>query len=327
MSIDWTRFAELIRQHQRFLLTSHIRPDCDALGSELGMAALLEALGKEVLIVNGQSSPANLAFIDPDRRIKAIQFDVQPSELGRFDAWMILDTSAWAQLGPMADLIRNSKAKKIVLDHHVGEDDLGAEFFKDSTAEATGRLVYEAAQKLKVKLTPAIAQVLLAAIATDTGWFRFSSITSLTYRVAAELIDAGAQPTKLYQEIYERDTLGRARLRGLVLCRMQLELNGRLAHTWIVQRDFAETGATPGDTEDLINQLMSVQGVEAALIFVETIQGAIKISFRSKGALDCNELARTFGGGGHKAAAGATLPAPLEAARASVVAAATKRMA
>src|SRR6186713_1833535 len=137
MTINWPRFAEIIRAHQRFLLVSHIRPDCDALGSELGMAAILEAIGKQVRIVNGQATPPNLAFIDPQKRIGVIGQSVQPAELADIDALMILDTSAWAQLGPMSDFIRAFGGKKIVVDHHVSADDLSAQQFKDTAAEAT----------------------------------------------------------------------------------------------------------------------------------------------------------------------------------------------
>ena len=192
MSINWPRFVEVIKAHQQFLLVSHIRPDCDALGSELGMAAMLDKLGKRVRIVNGQATPPNYQFIDPHRRIKAINVDVQPAELADVEVLMVLDTSAWAQLGPMGEVIKATKAKKIVLDHHVSSDDLGAEQFKNVEAEATGRLVLEAAQHLGVKLSPEIATPLFAAIATDTGWYRFGSTRGDTFRAAGALVDAGA---------------------------------------------------------------------------------------------------------------------------------------
>ena len=170
MTINWSAFVDLVNSHERFLLTSHIRPDGDALGSELGMAGVLETLGKQAMIVNGQATPASLAFIDPDRRIAVLGQDVQIDQLDAIEVVMVLDTSAWAQLGPMADVLRTTKAKKLVLDHHVSEDDLGAETFKNPWAEATGRLVAEAAEQLGVALTPAIATPLFVAIATDTGW-------------------------------------------------------------------------------------------------------------------------------------------------------------
>src|SRR5262245_7473001 len=125
MLINWPRFVEIVRSNQRFLLVSHIRPDCDALGSELGMAAVLESLGKTVRIVNGQATPPNLAFIDPKKRISVIGQTVQPADLADIQVLLILDTSAWAQLGPMSELIRAFPGKKVVIDHHVSEDEIG----------------------------------------------------------------------------------------------------------------------------------------------------------------------------------------------------------
>ena len=311
MTINWPRFAEIVHAHQRFLLVSHVRPDCDALGSELGMAGVLEALGKTVRIVNGQATPPNLAFIDPTKRIGVIGQTVQPTQLADIEVLMILDTSAWAQLGPMSDFIRAFTGKKIVVDHHVSEDDIGAEPFKNVQAEATGRLVVEAAEALGVKLTPEIATPLFAAIATDTGWYRFGSASALTYRTAAKLIDAGANPAAIYRDLYEQDTLGRVKLRGVILARVATELGGRLAHTYVLKEDFQRTGALPSDTEDVINMALGIKGTEVAVIFVEQNGGAFKISFRSRSHVDCSRLSEKFGGGGHKAAAGATVTGTL----------------
>jgi bifunctional oligoribonuclease and PAP phosphatase NrnA len=318
-SINWPRLTEIIRGHRRFLLTSHIRPDCDALGSELGMAGVLEGLGKEALIVNGQPTPRNLQFIDPAKRIKAIGVDVQPGDLAGFEVLIVLDTSAWAQLGPMGDVVRSTKAKKIIIDHHVSGDDLGAEPFKDVAAEATGRLVLLAAENLGVSLSPQIAVPLFAAIATDTGWFRFASTKPETLRAAAALMEAGVKPFALYNSLYEQDTLARINLIGRTLARAQTELDGRLIHTSIRQEDFRATRAVASDTEDIINMTLTVSGTQAAVILVELAGGGVKVSFRSRGQLDCSRLAEQFGGGGHKAAAGATLNEPFDVAQTKVL--------
>lgn len=319
MPINWSRFAEIIRAHQRFLLVSHIRPDCDALGSELGMALVLESLGKTVRIVNGQATPPNLAFIDPHKRLGVIGQTVQPAELADIEVVMILDTSAWAQLGPMSDFIRAFAGKKVVVDHHLSSDDLAAEEFKNVTAEATGRLVVEAAEALGVRLTPDMALPLFAAVATDTGWFRFSSVSAATYRVAAKLIDAGANPAAIYNALYEQDTLGRINLRGVVLARVETELAGRLAHMHVLKEDFSKTKSLPSDTEDVINSALGIAGTQVAVIFVEQQSGGFKISFRSRSAVDCSKLAEKYGGGGHKAAAGAFVNGPLAEVRSLVL--------
>lgn len=304
MAVNWELLAERINSCNSFILCSHIRPDCDALGSELGLAGALKQLGKEVRIVNGHPTPDNLAFIDPGQIIEVLGESAEASGVTG-DCFIILDTSAWAQLGPMGDVYRDFDGMKLCIDHHVGEDDLGAEFFKDTSAEATGHLVAKLAKHLGVSVTEEMATALYAAIATDTGWFRFGSTTPATYRVIAELVEQGAVPSKIYGDLYEQDTLGRVKLRGRILSRTTSELEGALVYTHVLKQDFAETGAVASDTEDAINLTLAIAGTQAAVIFVEQLQGGFKLSFRSRCDLDCSALARQFGGGGHQAAAGA----------------------
>jgi phosphoesterase RecJ-like protein len=218
-----------------------------------------------------------------------------------------------------------------VIDHHVSQDDLGAELFKDTTAEATGRLIVDAARALKVTLTPEIATPLFTAVATDTGWFRFGSASGDTYRCGGALVDAGAKPSAIYKQLYEQDTLARLRLIGRTLAHAETELNGRLIYTNVSQEDFAATGALPSDTEDVINMTLQVGGTEVAVICVELADGGVKFSFRSRPAasgtqIDCSRVAEQFGGGGHKAAAGATLLEPCSTALPKVLDAVRRAM-
>lgn len=312
MNVDWKRFSEVIGEANNIILTSHIRPDCDALGSCIGMAGVLRTLGKKVRIVMGQETPPNLEFIDPNKEIKCIDVDITAAEFADADLHMILDTSAWKQIGPMSDAIRNSTYKKIIFDHHVGEDDIDAELFKNTSAEAVGRMVVEAAEHLGVELTPEIAKPLFCAISTDTGWFRFPSADDYTYEIAAKLIRAGATPADIYGDLYERETVGRVRLRGIVLSRIQVELDGRLAHTYILKDDYENTGAHPTDTEDLINKALEIDGTVFAVIMIEQPDGGFKMSFRSRCKTAANEVAAHFDGGGHNAAAGAFLEGEFE---------------
>jgi len=310
MGVNWKAFTDQISHYQTFVLVSHIRPDCDALGSELGMKDVLEAAGKTVRIINAHRTPPPLKFIDPAETIEVLGDNVEPDEV-LCDCIMILDTSAWAQLGDMGDVIRAAKCDKIVLDHHVGEDELGATMYKDYQAEATGHLVVQAADALGVSLNRAMAVPLFAAIATDTGWFRFGSVTPETYRIIARLVEAGVVPSEVYGDLYERDTLGRLKLRGLILSRTESEIDGALMHTYVNKEDFEACGALPSDTEDAINLTLSIEGAKAAVIFVGQLKGGYKLSFRSRCDMDCNEVAQKFGGGGHKAAAGGFVEGPL----------------
>ncbi|MEZ6137260.1 MAG: bifunctional oligoribonuclease/PAP phosphatase NrnA [Pirellulaceae bacterium] len=318
MSINWNSLAERIGDHQNFILCSHIRPDCDALGSEIGLAGILRKLGKNVRIVNGHPTPPNLAFLDPNGTIEVIHETVQPADIDG-DCFIVLDTSAWAQIGPMGDILRNFQGTKLCIDHHVGEDQLGTEFFKDTCAEATGHLVAKLAKHMQVEIDKPMATALYAAIATDTGWFRFGSTTPATYRIIAELLECGAVPAEIYGDLYEQDTIGRVRLRGRILARTQAELDGKLVYTHVLKEDFDETGALPPDTEDAINLTLAIAGTQVAVIFVEQREGGFKLSFRSRCAVDCSALARMFNGGGHKAAAGAFLAGSLDEVQSQVL--------
>jgi phosphoesterase RecJ-like protein len=316
---SWSRFVEIVGSHRRFLLTTHVRPDGDALGSELAMVAILEALGKDVRVCNAFIVPPHLRFLDPGQKFQTLNVDRPAEQIADREVLMVLDTTAWAQLGAMAEVLKNSSAIKVVIDHHVSGDDLGAELFKNIEAEATGRLVVEAADQLGVRLTPAIAQPAFVALATDTGWFRFSSTTAETLRLAARLVEAGANPDQLYRQLYETDRHARLQLIGRTLARSQTELGGRLIYTWIGQDDFKATGALPSDSEDIINMTLSVDGTQMAVILVEQPDGSFKISLRSRCPIDCSAIAERFGGGGHKKAAGASLAGPLASARQNIL--------
>jgi phosphoesterase RecJ-like protein len=214
----------------------------------------------------------------------------------------------------MADVVRNSQARKVVLDHHVSQDDMGALSFKDTTAEATGRLVLEAITALGVEITPAIAMPLFAAIATDTGWFRFASVSEATFAAAQRLVAAGARPSVVFAALYEQNTLARLRLQGRILTNTVSEFGGRVLYAAVAQADLRETGAEPTDTEDVINRLLGVVGVEMALLFLELGPQETKVSLRSRSACDVHAIAAEFGGGGHRAAAGVRYPGPISEA-------------
>src|SRR6185437_1241429 len=168
MTIDWTPLADLIETHDRFVVTTHVRPDGDALGSEVGMAGLLRQKGKDVRVVNASVTPPRYAFLDPDGSLfEHFGTTVDPADLADREALVILDLSAWNQLGDMAGFVREFAGPRVVVDHHVSQDDLGATFLKDTSAEATGSLVVRAFHELGGTITPEVATGLLTAIAMD----------------------------------------------------------------------------------------------------------------------------------------------------------------
>jgi bifunctional oligoribonuclease and PAP phosphatase NrnA len=325
MSIDWRPFVELVKRHESFVLTSHMRPDCDAIGSELALAYALQSLGKEVRVVNGDPVPPHIAFIDPHHDVEVLGRDVRAEEL-KPDVLIVLDTSAWNQLGPMADVVRKSAALKVVVDHHVSSDDLSAEVYRDTASEAAGRLVLEIIDALRVPVSADMAMVLFAAIATDTGWFRFSSVTAATFAAAGRLVYSGANPTAIFAALYEQNSFARLKLQGRILTGTKTECGGRLIYSTATPTDLAETGAEATDTEDIVNRLLGVAGVEVGLLFLELGPQETKVSLRSRTKFDVRSVAAQFNGGGHTAAAGVRYPGPLAAAVAAVLDAVRKAL-
>jgi bifunctional oligoribonuclease and PAP phosphatase NrnA len=311
MKIDWAPLAEILKTHQRFVLSTHVRPDADAIGSEVAFAGLLDQLGKEVRIVNASSVPTRLEFLDPRKRCLQLGTQIDEATALDTDVHVVLDTSAWGQLAEAGRVLKNTRAKKVVIDHHVASEDLGALNLKDTSAEATGALVFHFAQAMGLTITPEIATAMFCAIATDTGWFRFPSTTSETMRIIGELVDLGVKPALVYRLLYEQYSLSRIRLAARVLERMSVDCGGRLAWTFVTLVDYRETGAEPPDTEDLVNECLTVAGVDAAFILIEQTNGNVKASLRSRSHLNVSQIAAEFGGGGHMQAAGAILPGPL----------------
>ncbi len=320
MPIDWSPFVDLVHRHQRFVLTTHVRPDGDGLGSMLALADVLEAppLSKSVRMTVASVLPPRYDFLDPARRIRRFE---PPGDLYRdADAAIVLDTGTWNQLGDFGPLLRSLPIAKAVIDHHLTQDDLGALRLVDTTAEATGRLVYEAIAALGAPMSAPVAHCLLVALAMDTGWFRHNNTTPATLTLASDLLRAGARITEAYESLFEQNTLGRLKLRGLVQSRSQVAHGGKVAYTEIRRDDYAATGATPQDSEDLVNDIRSIAGVEVGLLFMEQPRGGVKISFRSR-RVDVARLAERFGGGGHRLASGAILETSLDEARRRVLAA------
>jgi phosphoesterase RecJ-like protein len=219
----------------------------------------------------------------------------------------------------MADVVRNPSARKIVIDHHVSQDDMGALVFKDTQSESTGRLIFEAIGALGATVTAEIARALFTAIATDTGWFRFSSVTETTFAATAQLIAAGARPHEVFGLLYEQNSLARLHLQGRILTNVKSHVGGRLLSTAITQADLKAVGAEPTDTEDVINRLLGVAGVEVALLFLELGPQETKVSLRSRSAVDVHKIAEQLGGGGHRAASGVRFKGPLSIAEPTVL--------
>lgn len=319
MPLDWTPLIDLLKRSERPLLMTHVRPDADGLGAQLAVADALRGMGKKPRIVIASKLPPRYEFLDPDR--SRIENFYPPGDKFRdCDAIVILDTGTWGQLGDFGPFMKAFTGPKAVVDHHQTQDDLGGFAFVDTTAEATGRLAFEITVALEMPVTTFAANMMFMAIALDTGWFRHPNTTARTFELCHHLVQLGANPTTLFEQLFESAPIARLKLIGKALERIQTTANGKIGWTEIFISDYTATGAVPGDTEDLINYPRSIDGVEVALVFIEQFDGGTKVSFRARSLVNVAEIATRYGGGGHKLASGARLPGPLADAKAKVLA-------
>jgi phosphoesterase RecJ-like protein len=282
----------------------------------LALDDILRRTGKSTGLYVASKFPPRYGFLDEDRRVTRFEPESPPAE--RPDAVVVLDTGTWNQLGDFGPYLRSLSVPKVVIDHHPTQDDLGALPLVDVSAEATGRLTFEAIRALGTPLSARAAECLFVALAMDTGWFRHANVKVASFSLAAELVGAGARPELLYHHLYEEDSLPKLKLTGLILDRLRVTNGGRVAYTELYRSDYESTDATPQDTEDLVNYTRSLVGVEVGLFFMEQPKGGVKVSFRSRGA-DVGRVAERFGGGGHRLASGAIVDGPLEQVRARVL--------
>ena len=298
--------AELINKNQEFILTSHVNPDGDSIGSEIALHKYLKKLGKNSRIINFSSTPSNFTFLDKDNVIEQFEETRHKDAIDKADVIFILDTNEYERVRTMAPYIKASKAKKVVIDHHLGFGDNGFDYYiSDTESPATGEILYRLFKNIGDNvIDKEIATALYTAIMTDTGSFRFDRTDSETHNITAELLKFDVDPFEIYSEVYNKASIGRLHLLGRFLNNITLVHNNSIAYSTVFQKDFAETDSDEYAIDGFTAHLMSLESVKLGILITETKQG-VKISFRSKGEIYCNELAKEFGGGGHQNAAGA----------------------
>jgi phosphoesterase RecJ-like protein len=319
----------LIHNHDRFFITTHIRPDGDALGSELAFGLFLRKLGKEVVMLNSDPPPINMDWLPELGRVELFDGSLeQRKKIDAADVLFILDTNALDRLGKLVGPVRNARGVKALIDHHTRPEAWFDVTYVRETASSTGELIYEIIAAQDPHLIDAeIATALYSAIMTDTGSFRFSNVTPAVHRVVADILERGcisAEP--IHTAIYETRTPESLRLLSRVLDTITLRHGGKIAYAVITPRVLDETGAASDEADGFVNYALSIEGVVAAVQFLET-EGGTKMSFRSKSDVHVNDWARAFGGGGHKNAAGAFLNVPLPEAIEQVISAAPRYIA
>jgi phosphoesterase RecJ-like protein len=307
-----------IGERQRFVLSSHARPDGDSIGSQLAMAYALRALGKHVEIVNKDPAPSPLMTFPGVSEIR-----VAGEVTGDFDAAIVMECSEIGRTG-VAGLDRYFV---INIDHHPGNAAYGAINWFDGDAAACAEMVFDIVQALGVPLSVEIAVHIYVGILTDTGSFHYSSISARTFDICRQLVEAGVEPPKVARSIFDSNSLGRLKLFGSVLSTIQLEDGGRLAVVAVDREMAAAAGGTYEDTEGIINLPLTVREIQAVVFFKELDPRLFRVSMRSKGEIDVCSVAKQFGGGGHKNASGCTVAGTYEEVRARLVAAITEAIA
>jgi len=318
---DRSAIAEALTGAKRIVVTTHVRPDADAIGSAAALARSAIEAGRDATVVVPDVVPERYAFLLDG--VASAEADAFADLAARADLVVVVDTCTLMQLETIADAIRGAREKAVVVDHHTTNDDVAPAIWRDTSAAAAGVMVTELIELLDWPMASETAGALAAAVLTDTGWLRHSNTDARALGVIGRLIDGGAGLQSLYRRLYQADRPERLRLLSAVLASLELHADGRLATMSLTCNDFDRTGAARDETEDFVNEPMRIGSVEVSALLVERPENIVRASFRSKGVIDVSALARSFGGGGHVEAAGCTLGGDLDSAKARVIAAIT----
>lgn len=301
---------DFILRHQRFLITSHVRPDGDSLGTSLALALALLQIGKTAEVVHRDRRPQTYSFL-PHIDLIRLQQKIEES----YDAVVLLECENY----PRSGLEGVDRFVTINIDHHPKNNRYGQYNWVNEKAAAVAEMVYELISALEVELTPEIATNLFVAILTDTGSFQFSNTSSKTFEIAAELVRSGADPGRISRLVYMNQPLSRLRLLGTLLNSMEIHPSGRIAWIHLTDQMIQDTGAAAGDSEGIANYPLSVEGVVASAFFRQEGKSHFRVSLRSKNAVDVGRVAARFGGGGHLNASGCSLDGSFETVRDQIV--------
>ena len=297
---SFPEIARVLREHQKFAVLSHVRPDGDALGSQLALALSLMQLGKDVRVWNEDGMLEKYSFLP-----RAELLTKPPSVAEDFDVAIALDTAIQNRLGTPLESVRSAKLW-VNIDHHPSNPRYADLVYIDANAPATGQILFELMMSQGFPIDAEIAENLYVAISTDTGSFQYPNTTARTFEIAAELVRAGVDVGRINQQVFENYPRRRVELLRELLRTMRFEGGGRVASFSLSLKTAAELGVLPEDNEGLIDHLRAIHGVIVAVFFEELTDGKVRVSMRSKSEkTDVCAICQKFGGGGHTLAAGA----------------------
>ena len=310
---NWNPIIQLINKSNNILLTTHVNPDGDGLGSESAIYYCLKKMGKNPVIINASALPEEYIFLDVDKIFRKYSAEVYKDSLKNIDLLMVFDIGDPSRLSQLGKDISKLNITSICLDHHPSENHFFDLEVVDKDAPATVCLVYELIQSLSPELMDIkIAEALYTGILTDTGSFRFENTTISAMEMAIEMIRYGVKPSVIYQNVYENNRPEKIRLLGMVLQEVNYEEGGKLAWFQITQEHIKSAGATLEEVDGFTDFVRTAKGVEVAVMFLEVNKTRVRMNFRSKGEVIINQTAKKFGGGGHPFAAGAVVNLPLQ---------------
>jgi phosphoesterase RecJ-like protein len=324
LTSDWEAIKSLIERNNRFLITTHVQADPDALGSEIALAASLREAGKQTVILNPTAVSNNYSFLDEAGEIQVYDPASRGLSEFSFDVVFILDISRWERLGSLADPIRECGRSIICMDHHPYSGGHADYHVVDTGACATAELVYDLICDLHIPINRQIAAALYTAILADTGSFSFSNTSARSHEIARDLLGHGINARALYEKLYQNHSCRRLVFMGQALSSLQLDCNDRLAWISISHKMLQENGIHPDEVDGFVDLARNCRSVLLSIVFMEVEPGDIKISLRAKGNFNANQLAGKFGGGGHNHASGIRLAGSLNEVEQSVLAEARK---
>lgn len=319
MEKTFEKIIDLIHAGQTILITSHRDPDGDSIGSQLALDGFLQSFGKPVRIVNHGLLPLRYAFLDPQKRIEEFNlaaqeknFDFQP------DLVFVLECSRLDRLGEVKRIIP-AESTLVNMDHHPDNARFGTLNYLDSQASALGEIIYALLKDYGFPITPMMANQIYAAILTDTGRFKYSNTSARCLNICAELVKFGADPKMLTNRIYFDHSLSFLKLLGSILNSLEVRNGGKTCLVSIDRSLMSDYGVKPAEIEGIAGYSLFLSGVEIGALFTEIEEGKTKVSLRSQDHFDVSKLAKIFGGGGHRNAAGCTVNHDLEKAKTLVV--------
>lgn len=321
---DFQAVRESLESACSLLLLTHARPDGDGLGSMVALAQAARASGRTAHLLSIDPPPEKLAFLFAGQR---------PAAAGAFDDLadaaeriVVLDTATRNQLDALADGVVRRRQKVVVIDHHATADDLAERAWIDPTAAAVGVMVGELLDALAWPVDPQAAEALATAIVTDTGWLRFANTDARTLAATGRWWAAGVRPDHLYRKLYQNERVEKLKLTARLLDSLELHAEGRVAAMVLTREDFRQTGANPADTENLVNEALRIGTVDTAILLSDPGSGQVRVSLRSRDAVNVAEVARGFGGGGHARAAGCRGEGDIEPLKTRLIAACAAAM-